>query len=58
MARSYLSVQEIEKMIDAYRQMRDPYRPDTAEYEAITFRLQELKIKLAESEPIRASVVS
>jgi hypothetical protein len=37
-------------MIDAYRQMRDLCRPDTAEYEAITFRLQELKIKLAESE--------
>ncbi len=58
MARSCLSVQEIEKMIDAYRKMRDLCRPDTIEYEAITFRLQELRTKLAESEPIRASVVS
>ncbi len=58
MARSCLSVQEIEKMIDTYRQMREPYRPDTVEYEAITLRLQELKTKLAESEPISASLVS
>jgi hypothetical protein len=50
MARSCLSAQEIERMIDAYRQMRDLCSPDTAEHEAITFRLQELKIKLAESE--------
>jgi hypothetical protein len=58
MARSCLSAQEIERMINAYRQMRDLYRPDTVQYEAITFRLQELRIKLAESEPISASVVS
>lgn len=58
MARSCLSAQEIEKMIDAYRQMRDLYRPDTVEYEAITFRLQELRTKLTESEPISTSVVS
>jgi hypothetical protein len=58
MARSGLSAQEIVKMIDAYRGMRALHRPDSVEYEAITFRLQELKTKLVESEPISASVVS
>jgi hypothetical protein len=45
-------------MIDACRGMRALHRPDSVEYEAITFRLQELKTKLVESEPISASVVS
>jgi len=45
-------------MIDAYRKMRNLCRPDTVEYEAITFRLQELKTKLAEYEPIGTPVVS
>ena len=58
MARSCLSAKEIEKMIDAYRQMRALHLPDSVEYEAITFRLQELKIKLTESEPISASMAS